>query len=63
MFFNIHAPVEGADLSGMKCAEGAGLDTRKKCLPGTREEILDEVTTWINKAPNRCTKLWTYERY
>jgi len=27
---------------------GAGLNTQKVCLEGTRGEILDEITAWIN---------------
>src|SRR6267154_5289216 len=42
------APVQGADLSGMEYARGAGLDTTKKCLPGTREAIIEEIIAWIN---------------
>src|SRR6267154_1260113 len=32
----------------MTLAAGAGLDTRKQCLPGTRMEILFQITEWIN---------------
>src|SRR6267154_5177269 len=32
----------------MTYAAGAGLDTRKQCLPGTRMEILSQITDWIN---------------
>ena len=32
----------------MAYAEGAGLDTTKQCLDGTRVEILKEIVDWIN---------------
>ncbi|KIM60026.1 hypothetical protein SCLCIDRAFT_125166 [Scleroderma citrinum Foug A] len=32
----------------MVYASGAGLDTRKKCLDGTRVETLKEIVDWIN---------------
>jgi len=32
----------------MAYAAGAGLDTTKKCLDGTRMEILKEFVNWIN---------------
>ncbi|KAG0692815.1 hypothetical protein DFH29DRAFT_860592 [Suillus ampliporus] len=38
------------NLSGMTYAAGAGLDTRKRCLPGTRTEILSQIMGWINNS-------------
>ncbi|KAG2353872.1 hypothetical protein BDR07DRAFT_1431628 [Suillus spraguei] len=29
-------------------ADGAGLDTRKECLEGTRTEILSQITDWVS---------------
>ncbi|KAI0026657.1 WD40-repeat-containing domain protein [Vararia minispora EC-137] len=29
---------------------GAGLDSAKECLPGTRHRILDDLSTWVNDA-------------
>ena len=31
----------------MEYAAGAGLDTSKLCLPGTREDILSEIKSWV----------------
>ncbi|KAG2065516.1 hypothetical protein BDR04DRAFT_950391, partial [Suillus decipiens] len=35
-------------LGGITYAEGAGLDTRRECLQGTRIEILSQITEWVN---------------
>ncbi|KAG1807568.1 hypothetical protein EV424DRAFT_230934 [Suillus variegatus] len=43
-----HRTSEILDLSGMAYAEAAGLDTRKRCLPGTRMDILSDIMGWIN---------------
>ncbi|KIK32138.1 hypothetical protein CY34DRAFT_182822, partial [Suillus luteus UH-Slu-Lm8-n1] len=39
---------ETLELSSMAYADGAGLDTRKQCLEGTRTEILSQITEWVN---------------
>ncbi|KIL54742.1 hypothetical protein M378DRAFT_62374, partial [Amanita muscaria Koide BX008] len=40
-------------------AEGAGMDTDKACLDGTREEIQREVIDWIDDAdPSAPSILW-----
>ena len=36
------------DLNDMPYAEGARFDSEKGCLPGTREEVIDEITNWVN---------------
>jgi len=38
--------LEDLNLDGMAYAEGAGLDTTKQCLDGTRVEILKEIVDW-----------------
>ncbi|KAG1722648.1 uncharacterized protein EDB91DRAFT_1082712, partial [Suillus paluster] len=43
----IHRAGEDLDLSSMMCADGAGFNTSKRCLPGTREDILSEIKSWI----------------
>ena len=48
---NVHRVLdvlEDLNLDGMAYAEGAGLDATKKCLDGTRVEILKEIVDWIN---------------
>ena len=36
------------DLNDMRYAEGARYDARKGCLPGTRKEVIDEISNWVN---------------
>jgi len=36
------------DFNDMIYAEGAGRHTSKRCLPGTQEDILTEIKTWID---------------
>ncbi|KAG2737766.1 hypothetical protein P692DRAFT_20646110, partial [Suillus brevipes Sb2] len=43
----IHRIAEDQDLNGMVCVLGAGRNTAKNCLPGTREDILSEIKCWI----------------
>src|SRR5882757_8359704 len=42
------SPAEDLDFSGMEYASGAGMNTTKRCLPGTREDILSEIKSWIS---------------
>jgi hypothetical protein len=43
----------------MTYADGAGLDTRKECLQGTRTEILSEITDWVDSAGENVPRvLW-----
>jgi len=43
----------------MTYAEGAGLDTRKQCLQGTRTEILSQITEWVNSTGDNVQRvLW-----
>jgi len=47
------------ELGGITYAEGAGLDTRKQCLQGTRTEILSEITEWVNSTGDNVPRvLW-----
>ncbi|KAL4081514.1 WD40-repeat-containing domain protein [Scleroderma yunnanense] len=45
---NVYRVLEDINLDGMAYAAGAGLNTMKKCLDGTRTEILKEIVDWIN---------------
>ncbi|GJJ10671.1 hypothetical protein Clacol_004898 [Clathrus columnatus] len=49
---------ENLDLSNLSYASGAGLHTRKQCLPGTRIEVLDEIIDWINNDDDNCPRLF-----
>jgi hypothetical protein len=43
----------------MTSAEGAGLDTRKQCLEGTRTDILSQITEWVNSTGDNVPRvLW-----
>jgi hypothetical protein len=43
----------------MTYADGAGLDTRKQCLQGTRTEILSEITEWVKSTGDNVPRvLW-----
>ncbi|KAG1901401.1 uncharacterized protein F5891DRAFT_254157 [Suillus fuscotomentosus] len=47
------------DLGDIAYAKGAGLDTMKQCLPGTRMEILSQITDWINGSGDAAKRvLW-----
>ena len=45
---NVCRVLEDLNLDGMAYAGGAGLNTTKTCLEGTRTEILKEIVDWIN---------------
>ncbi|GJJ10686.1 hypothetical protein Clacol_004913 [Clathrus columnatus] len=49
---------ENLDLENLPYASGAGLSTRKQCLPGTRVEVLDEIIEWINNADDNSPRLF-----
>jgi hypothetical protein len=50
---------ETLELSGLTYAKGAGLDTRKQCLKGTRTEILSNITEWVNSTGDNVPRvLW-----
>ncbi|KAG2346470.1 hypothetical protein BDR05DRAFT_997446 [Suillus weaverae] len=44
---NVHRIAEDLDISDMEHVPGAGRNTSKNCLPGTREDILSEIKCWI----------------
>ena len=44
----VYRVFEDLNLDGMAYAGGAGLDTTKKCMDGTRGEILQEIVDWIH---------------
>lgn len=52
---------EDLHLDGLAYASGAGLNTTKKCLEGTRSEILAEIVDWINDPrPNAPRVFWLF---
>jgi hypothetical protein len=60
-FSDTHDVAEDSDLNSIPYVRGAGLDTRKICLEGTRQEILNEITAWINNTEDNSTRvLWLH---
>ncbi|KAG1851344.1 hypothetical protein DFJ58DRAFT_427154 [Suillus subalutaceus] len=56
---HVHRMEETLDLSGMTYADGAGLDTGKECLEGTRTEILSQIAEWVNSTGDNVPRvLW-----
>ncbi|KAG1901261.1 uncharacterized protein F5891DRAFT_979464 [Suillus fuscotomentosus] len=46
-------------ISGIAYAKGAGLNTMKQCLPGTRKEVPSQITDWINGSGDAAQRvLW-----
>lgn len=55
----VHRTGDELNLIGMTYAVGAGLDTGKQCLPGTRKEIISQITEWIYKSGDSAGRvLW-----
>lgn len=55
---NVHRMREDLSLEGMSYAGGAGLNTMKTCLDGTRAEILSEIFDWINDTDPACPRVF-----
>ena len=47
MHINVYRALENVNLDEMAYTGGTGHDTTKKCLDGTRTEILKEIVSWI----------------
>ncbi|GJJ11126.1 hypothetical protein Clacol_005357 [Clathrus columnatus] len=45
-------------LDSLPYAAGAGLNTGKQCLLGTRVGVLDEISNWINDGDENCPRLF-----
>ncbi|KAG6329000.1 hypothetical protein ID866_10089 [Astraeus odoratus] len=56
-----HRIREDLDLDGMPYVSGVGLNTAKKCLDGTRTEVLNEIVDWINDpSPPAARIFWLH---
>jgi len=58
---NVHRVLdimEDLSLDSMAYAGGAGLNTTKKCLDGTRVEILKEIVDWINDPAGNVPRIF-----
>jgi len=51
-------PVDDLDFKDMVHVDGAGRDTSKSCLPGTREGILSEIKDWINRTGEDAQRIF-----
>ena len=61
MHINIHRALEDVNLDEMAYAGGTGHDTTKKCLDGTRTEILREIVDWIHNPDVNVPRIfWLY---
>jgi len=49
---------DAVDLNSVPYAGGAGLNTEKLCLEGTREELLKEITDWINNVGENTPRIF-----
>ncbi|KAG5635203.1 hypothetical protein H0H81_012060, partial [Sphagnurus paluster] len=50
---------DSSELIGLAYAHGAGYNTTKQCLPGTRKEILEEIEQWaLSTEPNTPRIFW-----
>jgi hypothetical protein len=45
--FDTDNSAEDQNLNGMECVRGAGRNTAKNCLSGTRENILFDIKCWL----------------
>jgi hypothetical protein len=45
-------------LDDIAYAEGARYDPERQCLPGTREEVLKEITDWINSTDGLMPRMF-----
>jgi len=50
------------DFNNMIYAEGAGRHTSKRCLSGTREDILTEIKTWIDSTGEDVERVFWLNR-
>jgi hypothetical protein len=57
---DVHGTAADLDINSMPYAAGAGLDTRKLCLEGTRSGILGEITDWINDVDDNTRIFWLH---
>ncbi|KAI6158930.1 hypothetical protein EDD17DRAFT_1899110, partial [Pisolithus thermaeus] len=58
---NMYRVLENLNLEGMAYAGDAGLNTTKKCLDGTRSEILNEITNWATDCDDKASRiLWLH---
>ena len=56
-----HDVGQDVDLNSMPYVSGAGLNIQRTCLEGTRREILEEITSWIDRTDDDTPRVfWLY---
>ena len=61
MHINVYRALEDVNLDEMEYAGGMGHNTTKKCLDGTRTEILREIVDWIHDPDVNAPQIfWLY---
>jgi hypothetical protein len=53
-------PVDDLDFKDMVHVDGAGRDTSKCCLPGTRKSILSEIKDWIYRTGEDAQRIFWF---
>src|SRR5438128_10377670 len=49
---------QAINLDDIGYVPGAGLDTDKNCLDGTRTEVLQDIMEWISLESSECQTMW-----
>ncbi|KAI6158598.1 hypothetical protein EDD17DRAFT_1877351 [Pisolithus thermaeus] len=58
---NVYRALEDVNLEGMACAAGAGLDKTKRCLDGTRTELIQQIIHWATDGDVNAPRiLWLH---
>jgi len=55
---NVHRGLEDSNLDGIPYADDVGLKLTKKCLDGTRMEILQEIDDWIHNTDDNAPRIF-----
>ena len=54
----VHQVLENLSLDALTYAKGVGLNKEKKCLDGTRTELLNEIVEWISNTATTATPIF-----
>ncbi|KAI5991215.1 hypothetical protein EDD15DRAFT_2369143 [Pisolithus albus] len=58
---NMYRVLEDLNLEGMACAGGAGLNRTKRCLDGTRTQVMADIVSWIHNTDDNAPRiLWLH---
>ena len=56
--YGVHQVLEHLSLDALTCAGRVGLNTKKKCLDGTRTQILNEIIDWISSTDTAAPRIF-----